>query len=156
MGEIKLSKKPKILYLLVVLWITLAVILLILGYLSLELSIYIIQHTSEILAWDSMLFFGMVFLTTALLIFGAIFILFAYETFRGKAWVWNAGVIISTIFIVIFGFMLASIMFTALQFRDDFTITTLEAAVVSFLTDLGIIFLITRPNIKEYMLKKEI
>lgn len=151
MGEYLLSDKPKILYLLVGLWALLALTFIILGLYSLELLVYMISPKYAPTDWDAMLFFGMVFITTVFLIFGIIFAIFASETYKGKAWVWNAGVIISTIFIVIFSFMLASIMLTALQFRDNFTIQTLEASVISFLIDLGIIFLITRPAIKEYM-----
>lgn len=147
-----MNNKPKILYLLVTLWILLGLVFIILGIYSLDLLIYLLSPKGPT-GWEAMLFFGMVFLTTVLLIFGAIFVIFSYETYKGKTWVWNAGIIISTIFIVIFSFMLASIMLTALQFRDNFTIQTLEASVISFLIDLGIIFLITRPAIKEYMTK---
>ena len=147
-----MNNKPKILYLLVTLWALLGLVFIILGIYSLDLLIYILSPKGPT-NWEAMLFFGMVFLTTALLIFGSIFVIFSYETYKAKTWAWNAGVIISTIFIVIFSFMLASIMLTALQFRDNFTIQTLEASVISFLIDLGIIFLITRPAIKEYMTK---
>ena len=42
-------------------------------------------------------------------------------------------------------------MTTALLFANEFSIQTLVAVIILFLSDLGIIFLITRPNIKEYM-----
>jgi len=148
-----LNDKPKILYLLVTLWALLGLTFIILGAYSLELLIYMTSKEYVTTSWDAMLFFGMVFITIAFLIFGSIFEIFSVETFKGKAWAWNAGIIISTIFIVIFSFMLASIMLTALQFRDNFTIQTLEASIISFLIDLGIIFLITRPAIKEYLSK---
>jgi len=102
-----------------------------------------------------MLFFGTFFLTTTLIIFGCIFFIFGYETFKGKAWAWDAGIIISTIFIVIFGFMLASITITALlflnEFSNEFSIQALVAVMILFLSDLGVIFLITRPTVKLYM-----
>ena len=149
-----MNNKPKILYLLVTLWALLGLVFIILGVYSLVLLRHILSPEYVYsTGWEAMLFFGMVFITTAFLIFGSIFLIFSYETYKAKTWAWNAGVIISTIFIVIFSFMLASIMFTALQFRDNFTIQTLEASLISFLIDLGIIFLITRPAIKEYMTK---
>jgi len=148
-----LNSRPKILYPLVALWALLGLTFIILGAYSSELLIYIVSPQYISSSWDAMLFFGFVFIATAFLIFGSIFVIFSYETFKGRSWAWNAGIIISTIFIVIFSFMLASIMLTALQFRDNFTIQVLEASVISFLIDLGIIFLITRPAIKEYMTK---
>ena len=146
-----MNDKPKILYLLVTLWALLGLTFIILGLYSLELLIYMTSSEYVATSWDAMLFFGMVFIATAFLIFGSIFVIFSIETYKAKAWAWNAGIIISTIFIVIFSFMLASIMLTALEFRDNFTIQTLEASIISFLIDLGIIFLITRPSIKAYL-----
>jgi len=147
-----LSERPKILYPLVILWSVLGVIFVTIGLYSLDLSLGI-HGTPNALPeyWTAMLFFGTFFLTTALIIFGCIFLIFAYETFRARAWAWDAGIIISTIFIVIFGFMLASITTTALLFLNDFTIQTLVTVMVLFLSDLGVIFLITRPSIKLYM-----
>jgi len=147
-----LIERPKIIYPLIALWSLLGTIFITLGLYSLDLSFFIIQHPEELPPfWNAMLFFGTFFLTTALMIFGCIFLIFSYHTFKGKAWAWDAGVIISTIFIVIFGFMLGSIMTTALLFANEFSIQTLVAVIILFLSDLGIIFLITRPNIKEYM-----
>ena len=130
----------------------LGIMFIIIGSYSLDISMSINKNPDALsLYWTAMLFFGAFFLTTALIIFGCIFLIFAYETFKGKAWAWNAGIIISTIFIVIFGFMLGSITITALLFLHKFTIQTLVAVMILFLSDLGIIFLITRPNIKVYM-----
>lgn len=148
-----MNDKPKLLYALSTLWALLGLIFLILGVLSLFLAIYILSPESEYSSFYPMLFFGAFFLTTALLVFGCIFVIFAYETYKAKMWAWNAGVIISTIFIVIFSFMLGSIMITALLFRDPyFSIPVLLVIMIVFLNDLGIIFLITRPIIKKFMM----
>jgi len=154
-----LSEKPKIIYPLVLLWALLGIIFITIGSYSLDLSLGISGTNNDLpLYWTSMLFFGTFFLTTALIIFGSIFLIFGYETFRGRAWAWDAGIIISTIFIVIFGFMLGSITATALLFLNNFSIQTLVTVMVLFLSDLGVIFLITRPSVKIYMkgeIKKE-
>ena len=146
-----MSERPKILYLLIGLWIIFSAIFIILGYYALDLVAYIASPASGWAIWYPMLFFGNLMITTILFVFGCIFLIFSYEIFKGKSWVWNAGVIISTIFIVIFSFVMGSLMITAIFFRDAFTVNTLIAVMLSFLVDLGIIFLITRPNIKSYM-----
>jgi len=98
-----------------------------------------------------MIFFMTFTETITLLVFGCIFTVFAYETYRCKSWVWNAGIIISTIFIVIFSFLLASLMLTALLFpNNEFSIPALITIMLTFLVDLGIIFLLTRPSVKLY------
>ena len=146
-----MSEKPNTLYLLITLWALLGAIFIILGVYSLELSMYILSTAAFPENWSAMLFFEMFFLTTSLLIFGGIFLIFSYETFRVKSWVWDAGIIISTIFIVIFSFMLASTTLTTLIYQNDFAIQTLIAVMISLFVDLGIVFLITRPSIKVYM-----
>jgi len=147
-----LSERPKILYPLIALWALLGIIFIALGIYSLDLSVAISEGSSDLSSnLMAILFFQTFFFTTALIIFGCIFFIFAYEIFKGKAWAWDAGIIISTIFIVIFGFMLGSITATALLFLNDFSIQTLVTVMVLFLSDLGVIFLITRPNVKVYM-----
>lgn len=147
-----MSEKPNTLYLLVTLWALLGTIFIILGFYSLQLSMLILS--SDIIIppkWEAMLFFQMFFITTSLLIFGGIFLIFSYETFKVKSWAWNAGIIISTIFIVIFSFMLASTTLTTLIYQNEFAILTLISVMISLFVDLGIVFLITRPSIKVYM-----
>jgi len=147
-----LTKKPSLLYSLSTLWALLGLLFIYLGYYSLQLAIIVLSSEAEFNGWSSMLFFGFFFLTTALLVFGAIFFIFTYETLKLKSWVWDAGIIISTIFLVIFSFMLSSSMITALLFPSAyFTVNVLIMIILVFLIDLGIIFLITRPNIKVIM-----
>lgn len=147
-------KRPKILYGLVGLWIAFSSIFYILGYWSLTLVIYIYSPDSGYTSWYPILFWGTSFLTITMFVFGSIFLIFAYETFAGKSWAWSAGIIISTIFIVIFSFMMGTLMFTAIIYRgvqDQVLVPMLVLVMVAFLVDLGIVFLITRPNIKEYL-----
>ena len=153
-GRKKTKVKTKYLYLLVLAWIVFGILFIYVGYLSLDIALYTVSPsypTSEEANWAKpMLFFGTCLATTTLLVFGCIFFIFSYETCKGKSWVWNAGVIISTIFLVIFGFMLASLMVTTLLFTSAFTVRTLIIITIIFLVDLGVIFLITRPQIKSY------
>jgi hypothetical protein len=153
LGE-AVMEKPKILYGLIGLWIVLAIIFYSIGYWSLQTLIYIWSPESGYTAWYPLLFWGSLFVTTSMGVFGSIFLIFAYETYAGKSWAWAAGIIISTIFIVIFSFMMASLMITALIFsgvEDQTLIPMLILVMIAFLVDLGIIFLTTRPNIKEYL-----
>ena len=146
-----MSGKPRTLYLLIALWALLGTIFIILGVYSLQLLMSILSTGNFEAEWSAMLFFEMFFLTTSLLIFGGIFLIFSYETFKVKSWVWNAGIIISTIFIVIFSFMLASTTLTALIYKNEFAIQTLVSVMISLFVDIGIVFLITRPSVKVYM-----
>ena len=158
MGE-SMSDKPRYLFPLVLLWITLGLIFIILGLLSLNLTIWVFspEYTSYgIIDWATSMIFFMTFTeTTTLLVFGSIFLIFSYETYKGKSWVWNAGVIISTIFLVIFSFLLASLMISTLLFPNDFTVPALIEGMITVLVDLGIIFLLTRPSIKIYFEKQK-
>ncbi len=158
MGE-SMSDKPRYLFPLVLLWIVLGLIFIILGLFSLNLTIWIFspEYTSYgIIDWATSMIFFMTFTeTTTLLVFGSLFLIFSYETYKGKSWVWNAGVIISTIFLVIFSFLLASLMISTLLFPNDFTVPALIEGMITVLVDLGIIFLLTRPSIKIYFEKQK-
>jgi len=155
-----MKDKTNLLYLLILLWALFGIIFIFLGINSLSLALYIISPDSlsalnvEDAEWvQSLIFFGSLMATTTMLVFGSIFLLFSYEIYRCKSWVWNAGVIISTIFIVVFSFMLGSMMITSIMFMNQTVVNTLIIIMMAFLTDLGIIFLITRPNIKSYFEK---
>jgi hypothetical protein len=153
-------EKPKYLTALVLLWAILGIMFIILGLLSLNLTIWIFSAEYTDLGlpnWATSMIFFMTFTeTTTLLVFGSIFLVFSYETYKVKSWAWNAGLIISTIFLVIFSFLLASLMITTLIFPyNEFTVPALIEIMVIFLVDLGIIFLLTRPAIKIYFEKQK-
>jgi len=152
-----MKDKPKLIYLLILLWILFGIIFIFLGLNSLSVALYILSPDSlsplnvEDTEWiQSLIFFGTLMITTTMLVFGSIFLLFSYEIYKCKTWVWNAGVIISTIFIVVFSFMLGSMMITSIMFMNQTVVNALIIIMMGFLTDLGIIFLITRPGIKSY------
>ena len=144
-----MNDKPKLLYLLITMWIMFGLIFIYLGYASLTVVLYILG-TSEQSGWEPIVFFGTFMATITMMVFGSIFLIFSYGTYKGKSWIWNAGIIISTIFIVIFSFMLASLMITVLLFTTSDLVLILVVSMIAFLVDLGIIFLVTRPNIKAY------
>jgi len=96
------------------------------------------------------LFFGFLIATIVWFVFSTLFIIFAYATFRGDLWAWTTGVIISTIFLVVFGIMLAAFMINAILFLDWFSVFGLITVSLSFLIDLGIVFHLTRPVVKLY------
>jgi hypothetical protein len=141
--------KPRIIYILILLWLTLSTIFVLWGGYSLYIVIRIPEWSHE-LGFVSQLHFGFLFSTIAWFVFSSIFVIFTYGTWRRDHWVWSAGVIFSTIFLAIFGLMLASFMVTSLMFRDFFSIIGLVTVVLSFITDLGIVFFLTRPVAKNY------
>ena len=148
-----MTEKPKFLYLLVLLWPLLSLIFYAWGVFS-------ASYVASIPNWSfsesektviQMLFFGTLLSTIAWFVFGSLFFVFSYATLKGKTWVWTSGIILSTIFLAIFGLMLGSFMATALVFLDFFPVAGLSTVVIAFLIDLGIIYALTRPPVKAYL-----
>jgi hypothetical protein len=148
-GRKFMNERPKIAYILILLWIALSVIFVMWGVFSLIIVIQI-PTWEEIRPVIPQLHFGYLISTIVWFVFSSLFILFSYATFRKDRWVWTTGVIISTIFLVIFSLMLAAFMINAIMFRDWFSIVGLITVVLSLNIDLGIIFYLTRPPIKLY------
>jgi hypothetical protein len=145
-----MSSKPKIIYYIILLWLALSSIFVLWGSFSFGILVQIEGWTKDLRALTPQVFFGYLISTIVWFVFSSVFVIFAYATYRGENWCWTTGLIISTIFIIIFGFMLAAFMVTSVKFLDWFTVYGLITVVLSFLTDLGIIFLITRPTTKLY------
>lgn len=144
-----MNERPKIVYILILLWIALSVIFVIWGVFSLAIVIQI-PTWQEIRPVIPQLHFGYLISTIVWFVFSSLFIIFSYATFRRDSWAWTTGIIISTIFLVIFGLMLAAFMINAIMFLDWFSIAGLITVVLSFIIDLGIIFYLTRAPIKLY------
>jgi hypothetical protein len=142
-------KRPKLIYLLILLWLAICFIFFSWGTYSLQVYL-IIPEWPAIQAVASILNFGFFLSTIIWFVFSFLFIIFAYATFRGDIWAWTTGIIISTIFLVIFGFMLAAFMINSILFLDPFSVFGLVTVVISFMTDIGIVYCLTRPNTKEY------
>jgi len=144
-----MNGKPKNIYILILLWLALSAIFVMWGGFSLVIVLQIPSwHELEPLL--PQIHFGYLISTIVWFVFSSLFILFAYGTLRGDSWVWATGIIISTIFLAIFGLMLAAFMVNAVMFLDWFSVAGLVTVVLSFLTDLGIIFYLTRPATKLY------
>ena len=144
-----MNERPKIVYILILLWIALSVIFVAWGVFSLTIVVQI-PTWQEIRPVIPQLHFGYLISTIVWFVFSSLFILFSYATFRRDSWAWTTGIIISTIFLAIFGLMLAAFMINAIMFRDWFSIAGLITVVLSFIIDLGIIFYLTRVPIKLY------
>ena len=145
-----MSDRPRTIYYLILLWLAQSLIFVIWGGFSLVILVQIQNWTNELSSLSSQIFFGYLVSTIVWFVFSSVFIIFAYATFRGDNWSWTTGLIISTIFIIIFGFMLASFMVTSVLFFDWFSVYGLITVVLSFLSDLGIVFFLTRPITKKY------
>jgi len=144
-----MGSRPKLINYLILLWLGLSAIFVLWGAFSLNILVRI-QNWTELGTLQSQLFFGYLISTIVWFVFSSLFIIFAYATYRGDTWSWTTGLIISTLFIVIFGFMLAAFMVTSLLFFDWFSVNGLISVVLSFLTDLGIVFILSRPKTKIY------
>ena len=145
-------ERPKLIIIVMLLWLSLSAIFLSWGVYSITVMIQIPNWVDieEISSIVPVLHFVYLISTIVWFVFSSLFIVFAYGTFRKDSWVWTTGVIISTIFLAVFGLMLASFMINAIMFKDDFSITGLTTVILSFITDLGIVFFLTRPNTKAY------
>ena len=141
--------RPRIIYSLIALWFASSAIFLLWAGFSLIIVTQIPSWTG-LGVFQSQVYFGYLISTIVWFVFSALFIIFAYATFRGDLWAWTTGVIISTIFLVVFGIMLAAFMINAILFLDWFSIFGLVTVSLSFLTDLGIVFHLTRPVVKLY------
>ncbi len=147
-----MSKRPKTIYILVLLWIALSGIFVLWGIYSLIIVIQIPQWT-EFGALLPPLHFGYLISTIVWFVFSSLFVIFSYATFRADGWAWSTGIIISTIFLIIFGLMLGAFMVNAYLFLDWFSVAGLITVILSFLTDIGIVIYLTRPITKLYFAK---
>ena len=145
-----MTEKPKAIYILVLLWLAISGIFVMWGAYSLTIVLQIPDWT-DLSPWvQSTLHVSFLMSTIVWFVFSSLFIIFSYGTFKKDHWVWTTGVIISTIFLAVFGLMLASFMINAVVFLDWFSIGGLISVVLSFLIDLGIVFFLTRPIVKAY------
>jgi len=145
-----MTEKPRTVYVLVLLWLALSAIFVMWGGFSLSFVIQTRYWEEWLYTLLPMVHFGYLISTIIWFVFSSMFILFAYGTFRKDSWVWTTGLIISTIFLAIFGLMLGAFMVNAVLFLDSFSVWGLVTVVLSFIIDIGIVFYITRPTTKIY------
>jgi len=148
-GALIVSKRPKTIYMIILLWLVLSVIFVLLG-------LYSIAYLIDIPNWKinddliPVLHFGYLMSAIVWPVFSAVFIIISYGTFKKDGWVWSTSLIFSTIFLAIFALLLASFIINALRFYDPFSVLGLIIIVISFMTDLGLVFYLTRPITKQY------
>jgi len=146
-----MNKRPRFVYILILLWLILSFIFIVWAYCSLYLVLGIPSwKPTKLLELYPLLYFGNLLSMITWLVFALLFFSFSYGTFKGSGWAWTTGIITSTIFIVIFALMLTSFMVTAILFPGFFSIAGLESVIISFLMDLSIVYCLTRPTIKIY------
>ena len=150
-----MTEKPRAIYIVSALWLVLSLIFILWGIYSLDILVDV-SEWKELGKLVPVLFFGFLISTISWFVFSSIFVILAYASFKRDIWAWSTGVIISTIFLAIFGLMLAAFMVTAVLFLDFFSVAGLVSVVISFITDLGVIFYLTRPSVKIYLLKDEL
>ncbi|MCK4364574.1 MAG: hypothetical protein KAW45_00830 [Thermoplasmatales archaeon] len=144
-----MKKRPLTIYILILLWLTLSIMFILWGVFSLSIVLVIPEWVS-LTTLQPQLYFGYLISTIIWFVFSSMFLIFAYGTFRGDSWTWSTGLIFSTIFLAVFSLMLAAFIVTAITFLDWFSVSGLITAVISLLTDLGIVYFLTRPIDKEY------
>ena len=146
-----MAKGVRSIFILSLLWLALSVMFVIWGIFSLDILVDV-GKWKELGSLIPMMFFGFLISTILWFVFSSIFVILAYASMRHDSWAWSTGMILSTIFLAIFGFMLAAFMVTAILFLDFFSVAGLVTVVISFITDMGIIFYLTRPTVKLHLL----
>lgn len=147
-----MNSRPKSIYILSMLWLSLSIIFVLWGSYSLSIILNVTQwKILETLV--PLIFFAFLISTISFFVFSSIFLIIAYAIFRKDRWGWSSGIILSTIFLAIFALMLAAFMVSAIMFLDFFSIAGLVTVIISFIADLGIIFYLTRPATKIYLLQ---
>ena len=147
-----MAERIRSIYILSLLWLALSVMFVIWGIFSLDILVDV-GKWKELGTLIPIMFFGFLISTISWFVFSSIFVILAYASYKQDSWAWSTGMILSTIFLAIFGLMLAAFMVTAILFLDFFSVAGLVTVVISFITDMGIIFYLTRPKIKLYLLK---
>ena len=146
-----MSERPRQVYYLILLCFGMSFIFTLWGGYSLVLVLQIPSWQGELgIVLTAPLHFGYLTSTIVWFVFSAVFIIFAYGTFKGDSWVWSTGLIITTIFLVVLGLMLVSLMINAIVFLDLFSVAGLSTVVLAFIGDLAIVYYLTRPAAKIY------
>jgi len=150
-----LLDKPKTIYMLAFLWALLSAMFIMWGGYSLNILLQI-PTWSELSSYEvllSIIHFGYTMSTILWFVFSSIFIIIAYGVLKADSWVWTTSLILSTIFLAIFGLMLASFIINTVMFleaKPTFSVWGLITTIINFVIDLGIIYFLTRPKTKLY------
>ena len=146
-----MATRPRLVYILILLCISISIIFSLWGGYSLIILVGIPgwpdAATNTLIP---LLFFGFLTATIVWFSFSAVFVIFAYGSLRGDSWIWSTGLIISTIFLVVLGIMLASLMINSFLFLDLFSVSGLITTILAFIADLAFVYYLTRPAAKIY------
>jgi len=143
--------RPRSIYMLILLCIAVSVIFCFWGGYSLLVLLQIPRWESSVdLVLIPLLFFGYLTATIVWFSFSAVFVIFAYGSLRGDSWIWSTGLIITTIFLVVLGIMMGSLMVNSILFLDLFSVSGLITTILAFIADLAIVYYLTRPAAKIY------
>ncbi len=146
-----MTTRPRSIYILILLCIAVSIIFSLWGGYSLLVLV-------QIPSWEGpgahgiipLLFFGFLTATIVWFSFSAVFVIFAYGSLRGDSWIWSTGLIITTIFLVVLGIMMGSLMVNSFLFLDLFSVSGLITTILAFIADLTIVYYLTRPAAKLY------
>lgn len=147
-----MTESQKIIYILMLLWGALSAIFIIWGGWSLVYLLKVQEwgvENPELIKLIPILHFGYLMSTIIWFVFSSVFLIITYGTLRRDQWVWSTGLIMSTIFLIVFGLMLTAFIINALVFFDQFSVLGLTTTIITFIIDLGIVFFLTRPKTKE-------
>jgi len=143
--------RPRSIYILILLCVGISIIFSFWGGYSLLVLVQIPRWESSVdLVLIPLLFFGYLTATIVWFSFSAVFVIFAYGSLRGDSWIWSTGLIISTIFLVVLGIMMGSLMVNSILFLDLFSVSGLVTTILAFIADLAIVYYLTRPAAKIY------
>jgi len=146
-----MATRPRLIYTLILLFIGLSAIFCFWGGYSILVLIQIPRWEGSIdPILIPLLFFGYLTSTIVWFTFSAVFVIFAYGTLRGDSWIWSTGLIITTIFLVVLGIMMGSLMVNSIMFLDLFSVTGLITTILAFIGDLAVVYYLTRPAAKIY------
>jgi hypothetical protein len=146
-----MATRPRLVYILILLCISISIIFSLWGGYSLIILVGIPSWpdaaTNTLIP---LLSFGFLTATIVWFSFSAVFVIFAYGSLRGDSWIWSTGLIISTIFLVVLGIMLAALMVNSILFLDLFSVSGLITTILAFIADLAFVYYLTRPAAKIY------
>lgn len=146
-----MATRPRSIYILILLFIAISIIFSFWGVYSVIVLVQIPNwEIPDYHYFVPLLFFGYLTSTIVWFSFSAIFVIFAYATLRRDSWVWSTGLIITSIFLVVLGIMMGSLMVNSILFLDVFSVVGLVTTILAFIADLGIVYYLTRPAAKIY------
>lgn len=148
-----MQKRPNLLYILLFSFFIAITIFLIWGSVALSMFVQVPSWNDELLGnFQSMLYW--VFLIGAILFIGGAitFSILGIGLFIKQKWAYTTSLILSTFVLFAFLVMTSAYFVTLFSYPFEFSIMGTITTICMILSDLLIIFLITRPSLKYYFL----